>query len=550
MVALSGDYDFQFMIEELAVGAQFNLPYVHVAGEQLLPGADPAVAARLRHGLLRAAALRQHQLARSSSGYGVDHVKVAEGLGCKAIRVRPARRPAAGAASRRKKLMAEYRVPVVVEVILERVTNISMGTEIDNVVEFEELADARRARPDRHRAAGLEPLDAEAGRLMHVVVAPDKFKGSLTAARGGRAGGAPGSPTRSPDVRGACGAGGRRRRRHRRRRPGRGLRAGPGARGRGPLGDPVDTAFAVRDGVAVVEMAAASGLRLLPTDGRRRRWRRQLVRHRRADRAPPWTRGCHTVVARHRRQRQHRRRRRHARGARRPAARRRRGRAAPRRRRAGRLDRRRPGRAAPAAGATRGDRGQRRGQPAARPARRRRGLRAAEGRDPDDVAAARRRRSPAGPTSLAAAMRPERPRLVAARAAGSRRRRRRRLRRAGRAGRRAAARDRPDARPGRVRTHCPAPTGDHRRGLAGRADPARQGPGRGRRGRRRGRRPGGGRLRPAALSPDQLRAAGFAAAYALTDIEPDPRRCMAEAGPAAGAAGRAARPGLAHRIRS
>ena len=30
VVAPSGDYDFQFMIEELAVGAQFNLPYIHV----------------------------------------------------------------------------------------------------------------------------------------------------------------------------------------------------------------------------------------------------------------------------------------------------------------------------------------------------------------------------------------------------------------------------------------------------------------------------------------------------------------------------------------
>src|SRR5262249_52372436 len=30
IVALSGDYDFQFMLEELAVGAQFNLPYIHV----------------------------------------------------------------------------------------------------------------------------------------------------------------------------------------------------------------------------------------------------------------------------------------------------------------------------------------------------------------------------------------------------------------------------------------------------------------------------------------------------------------------------------------
>src|ERR1700731_99713 len=30
IVALSGDYDFQFMVEELAAGAQFKLPYVHV----------------------------------------------------------------------------------------------------------------------------------------------------------------------------------------------------------------------------------------------------------------------------------------------------------------------------------------------------------------------------------------------------------------------------------------------------------------------------------------------------------------------------------------
>ena len=30
IVAISGDYDFQFSIEELAVGAQFKLPYIHV----------------------------------------------------------------------------------------------------------------------------------------------------------------------------------------------------------------------------------------------------------------------------------------------------------------------------------------------------------------------------------------------------------------------------------------------------------------------------------------------------------------------------------------
>ena len=79
-------------------------------------------------------------------GYGVDHVKVAEGLGCKAIRVfepdeiLPALEQA-------EEADAEYRVPVVVEVILERVTNVSMGTEIDNVIEFEELALAGEDAP-------------------------------------------------------------------------------------------------------------------------------------------------------------------------------------------------------------------------------------------------------------------------------------------------------------------------------------------------------------------------------------------------------------------
>jgi tartronate-semialdehyde synthase len=71
-------------------------------------------------------------------GYGVDHVKVAEGLGCKAIRVQaPSELPTAF--EQAAKLMAEFRVPVVIEVILERITNISMGTEIDGITEFEEL---------------------------------------------------------------------------------------------------------------------------------------------------------------------------------------------------------------------------------------------------------------------------------------------------------------------------------------------------------------------------------------------------------------------------
>jgi tartronate-semialdehyde synthase len=78
--------------------------------------------------------------------YGVDHVKVVEGLGCKAIRVHSPDqlRPAI---TRAEAWMKEFQVPVVIEVILEHVTNISMGTEIDKINEFEELARKREDAP-------------------------------------------------------------------------------------------------------------------------------------------------------------------------------------------------------------------------------------------------------------------------------------------------------------------------------------------------------------------------------------------------------------------
>ena len=76
---------------------------------------------------------------RSSKGYGVDHKAVVEGLGCKAIRVHR-QEEIEPAIEQAKRWMTEFQVPVVIEVMLERVTNISMGTEIDAVNEFEDLA--------------------------------------------------------------------------------------------------------------------------------------------------------------------------------------------------------------------------------------------------------------------------------------------------------------------------------------------------------------------------------------------------------------------------
>ena len=67
-------------------------------------------------------------------------------LGCKAIRVEdPNDLPAAF--DKAKALMGEFKVPVVVEVILEKITNISMGVEINGVNEFEELAETAADAP-------------------------------------------------------------------------------------------------------------------------------------------------------------------------------------------------------------------------------------------------------------------------------------------------------------------------------------------------------------------------------------------------------------------
>ena len=138
VIALSGDYDFQFMIEELAVGAQFKLPYLHIVVNnsylglirQAQRGFDMDYAVQLSFENINSPELNE---------YGVDHIKVVEGLGCKAIRVRK-QEEIDPAIQQAYAWMEQYRVPVVVEIILERITNISMGTELDKVMEFEELA--------------------------------------------------------------------------------------------------------------------------------------------------------------------------------------------------------------------------------------------------------------------------------------------------------------------------------------------------------------------------------------------------------------------------
>ena len=149
---------------------------------------------------------------------------------------------------------------------------------------------------------------------MHVVVAPDKFKGSLTArevADRVAAGIAAEAPecrvVRVPVADGGDGtvdaalAAGFERVAAARHRVRPASRSTPPSR--------------CATGVAVVEMADVSGLRLLPPDRLARARRRARTAPARSSRAA-LDQGCRTHRARHRRQREHRRRRRNAGGAR------------------------------------------------------------------------------------------------------------------------------------------------------------------------------------------------------------------------------------------
>jgi len=131
VVGLSGDYDFQFLIEELAVGAQFNLPYVHVVVNNSYLGLIRQAQRAFDMDYFVSLAFDNINAQESGDdnmpkGYGVDHLRVVEGLGCKAIQVVEPQ-GIGPALERAQQLAHEHKVPVVVEIFLERVTNIAIG---------------------------------------------------------------------------------------------------------------------------------------------------------------------------------------------------------------------------------------------------------------------------------------------------------------------------------------------------------------------------------------------------------------------------------------
>ncbi|MFD8495403.1 glyoxylate carboligase [Amycolatopsis sp. NPDC059657] len=129
VVGIVGDYGFQYLVEELAVAAQYHVPFVLIMinNEYL--------------GLIRQASIpydMNYQVDIHYDDYGTDNVKIMEAYGCAGRRVVDPADIRETIEWARKEAVATSR-PVLVEVMIEREANTPHGPAINAVKEFEPL---------------------------------------------------------------------------------------------------------------------------------------------------------------------------------------------------------------------------------------------------------------------------------------------------------------------------------------------------------------------------------------------------------------------------
>lgn len=129
VVGVVGDYSFQFLVEELAVAAQYDVPFVLVMlnNEYL--------------GLIRQAEIgydMNYQVDIHYDDHGADNVKIMEAYGCSGRRVTEPGGISDALAWASKEAKRTSR-PVLVEIMIEREANTAHGVSIDKINEFEPL---------------------------------------------------------------------------------------------------------------------------------------------------------------------------------------------------------------------------------------------------------------------------------------------------------------------------------------------------------------------------------------------------------------------------
>ncbi|WP_326557967.1 glyoxylate carboligase [Micromonospora sp. NBC_01796] len=132
VVGVVGDYSFQFLVEELAVAAQYNVPFVLVMlnNEYL--------------GLIRQAEIgygMNFEVDIHYDEYGTDNVKIMEAYGCSGRRVTEPGEIGDALAWASKEARRTSR-PVLVEVMVEREANTAHGLSIAKVNEYEPVPES------------------------------------------------------------------------------------------------------------------------------------------------------------------------------------------------------------------------------------------------------------------------------------------------------------------------------------------------------------------------------------------------------------------------
>ncbi len=132
VVGVVGDYTFEFLMEEVAVACQYNVPYVLV----MLNNAYMGLIRQAEHNYEMNFGV---DLAYDES-YGMDHVKVMEAMGAFGRRVTQPEEIREALAWAVETSERERR-PALVEVLIEREADAAMGTSIDEIKEPEPVED-------------------------------------------------------------------------------------------------------------------------------------------------------------------------------------------------------------------------------------------------------------------------------------------------------------------------------------------------------------------------------------------------------------------------
>jgi tartronate-semialdehyde synthase len=130
VVAVVGDYSFEFLMEEIAVAVQYKIPFVIV----MLNNAHLGLIRQAERTGFGFDADYEVTIAYGEDGYGMDHVKAMEAMGAAGVRVK---RPEdiRDALAWATKTSNERSLPVLVEILTECKENAAMGTSIASIKE-------------------------------------------------------------------------------------------------------------------------------------------------------------------------------------------------------------------------------------------------------------------------------------------------------------------------------------------------------------------------------------------------------------------------------